>query len=119
MGLTYVTLRIANPAKPSAKRKVDVLVDTGAIISVFPEKTMRELGIKPLTRRRFKAFGGAVIDRSVGGIVLEYDGAKAIAEAAFGRPEDTAILGVTGMETLGLVVDPKTKKLKQVDLLML
>jgi len=51
--------------------------------------------------------------------VIEYDGAKAIAEAAFGMPEDTPILGVTGMETLGLVVDPKTKKLKRIDLLML
>ncbi len=119
MGLTYVTLRVANPAKPAIKKKVEVLVDTGAIISVILEKTMRELGIKSLTRRRFRAFGGAVIDRNVGGVVLEYDGAKAIAEAAFGMSEDTPILGVTGLETLGLVVDPKTKKLERVDLLML
>ncbi len=69
--------------------------------------------------RRFRAFGGTVIDRDVGGIVPEYDGAKAIAEAAFGMPEETPILGVTGMDTLGLLVEPKTKKLKRVDLLML
>jgi hypothetical protein len=38
--------------------ELEGIVDTGAIYSVVPRRILEELGIKPVERRRFKAFGG-------------------------------------------------------------
>jgi len=41
------------------------VVDTGAVYTVIRRDILESLGLKPLGRRRFKAFGGYV-ERDVG-----------------------------------------------------
>jgi clan AA aspartic protease len=118
MGFVYVTVNIANPAQPERTRALEVLVDTGAILSVIPRVVLEELGIRPITRRRFKAFGGNVL-REVGGVLLEYGGDIAFAQVIFGEEGDAAIIGVTALETLGYQVDSTTGQLKPTEMLML
>jgi predicted aspartyl protease len=45
--------------------EVEALVDIGATYSVVRRDVLEQLGVRPLERRRFKAFGGYV-ERDVG-----------------------------------------------------
>ena len=47
MGLTYVWVKIANPAMPAKTARIKMLVDSGAAYSVAPAPFLEKLGIKP------------------------------------------------------------------------
>ncbi|MBS7618814.1 aspartyl protease family protein [Candidatus Bathyarchaeota archaeon] len=119
MGFTHVKVRIYNPADMSKFDVVELLVDTGAIFTSIPRNVLKKLGLKPLSRRRLRVYGGAMVERDVGVAVLEYEGNRAGAPVIFGEPEDTVLLGATSLEALGYQVDPVTKKLKPTELLMI
>ena len=119
MGFTYIKILVCNPMATEKKKEVEVLVDTGAVFSVIPRDILEEVGIKPTAMREFKIFGGRKVERETGGALFQYDSVRAEVPVTFGEKEDKPILGVTALESLGYNVDPVTKKLKKVDLLML
>ncbi|MEW6687301.1 MAG: hypothetical protein AB1393_14035 [Candidatus Edwardsbacteria bacterium] len=119
MGLTYVKVIIAHPTDWEKQKEMELLVDTGAVLSVIPCETLEKLGITPVGKQRFKIFGGGSVERSVGGILIRYNTTSAIVPTAFGEKGDTSILGTTALEALGYEVDPVTKQLKAVELLLL
>lgn len=51
--------------------------------------------------------------------MVEYGGKRRVVPALFGERGDVPVLGATTLEALGYQVDPVTKKLKLVELLML
>jgi predicted aspartyl protease len=65
MGFLRVKAGLYNPAQPDKMVEVEALVDTGATYSVVRRDVLEQLGVRPLERRRFKAFGGYV-ERDVG-----------------------------------------------------
>jgi predicted aspartyl protease len=71
MGLLKLRAGLYNPEKPERVVEVEAIVDTGAIYSVVRRDILEQLGVKPVERRRFRAFGGYV-ERDIGeiGIVL-------------------------------------------------
>jgi clan AA aspartic protease len=98
--------------------ELEGIVDTGAIYSVVPRRILEELGVKPVERRRFKAFGGYV-ERDLGEVGIELMGRRRTITAIFGETDDTTVLGVTALESFGLEVDPVRGTLKEAELLML
>lgn len=118
MGFTDVKVIVQNPAKKEKKGEMDLLVDTGAIISVIPRKMLEDLGIVSLGKREFRVFGGQLIEREVGVAIIRYEESFAGVTVAFGEEFDTPVLGATTLETLGYEVDPVTKMLKRVELLL-
>lgn len=119
MGFTYVRIRVYNPVDMSRSVVVDLLVDTGAIFTSIPRGILEDLGLRPLDRRRLRAYSGAVIERDVGVAVFEYEGTRAGAPVIFGEIEDLPVLGATALEALGYLVDPITRQLKPTELLMI
>ncbi|MBS7638749.1 aspartyl protease family protein [Candidatus Bathyarchaeota archaeon] len=119
MGFTYVKVRVYNPADMSKFDVIELLVDTGAIFTSIPRGVLERLGLKPLSRRRLRVYGGTVVERDVGVAVFEYEDSRAGAPVIFGEPEDTPLLGATSLEALGYQVDPITKRLKPTELLMI
>lgn len=119
MGLTYVKVRVYSPADLARSDTVELLVDSGAIFTSIPRSTLKKLGLKPITRRKLKVYGGAIVEGDIGVIIVEYRDSRAGAPVIFGEPEDTPILGATSLEALGYQVDPVTKKLKPTELLMI
>jgi clan AA aspartic protease len=98
--------------------ELEGIVDTGAIYSVVPRRILEELGVKPVERRRFKAFGGYV-ERDLGEVGIELMGRRRTITVIFGETDDTTVLGVTALESFGLEVDPVRGTLKEAELLML
>lgn len=106
MGIVKVKFRVYNPADMSRYVEVDGgVVDTGgAVYSVISSSLLNSIGIKPLERRRFLAFGGYV-ERDVGAAIIEVMGRRGAVTVIFGEEVDVNVLGVTALEALGLEVD--------------
>ena len=119
MGFTYVKVQVANPLALSIVDEVDLLVDSGAIFTSIPRSTLEKLQLKPIDREKLKVYGGAIVERDLGWAMIEYGGKRRVVPVIFGEPEDTPILGAISLESLGFQVDPVTKKLKPVELLMI
>lgn len=114
MGLTHVTVRIANPTDSKRHSDMEFLVDSGAIYTVVPKKVLRELGISPHSKRSFLLANGEKLDRQMGTVDVLYRNRRGAATVIFGEKGDFALLGVTALEALGLIFDPMRRKLKSV-----
>ena len=95
------------------------MADSGALFTTIPRDLLEELGLTPVARRRLKAFGGDIIERDIGGAVVEHEDKRAVVPVIFGDAEDIPVLGATALESLGYQLDPVTKELKPIELLML
>ena len=118
MGMTYVRVRVANPSRPRRTEEIELLVDAGAMLSVVPRPVLQSLGIRPLDKRRFRAFGG-IVERETGSALVEYGGVRAGVGVIFGEPGDASVMGATTLETLGYQVDPVARELKPTEMLLL
>lgn len=119
MGFTRVKVRVHNPTDLALSDEVEFLVDTGAIFSSIPRPMLEKLGLRAVTRRKLRVYGGSVVERGVGGVVIDYNDSRAVVPVIFGEDEGTPILGATALEALGYQVDPVTKQLKPTELLMI
>src|SRR3954470_17385712 len=111
MGITVLTVDIANPANPDNSRSIEFLVDTGAIHSVVPAEILNDLGIKPTGVREFRLADGSKIERKKGVALFRYGDRDGGATVVFGEPGDYALLGVVTLEELGFGLDPLKREL--------
>ncbi len=118
MGLIKVKFGIFNPLAPKGSVEWEGIVDTGAMYSVIPRKILEELEVKPLERRKFRAFGG-YIERDIGEVGIELMGRRRTVTVIMGEEEDITVLGVTALEAFGLEVDPVKGTLREAELLLL
>ena len=119
MGHTKVKAVVANPLERARRKEVELLADTGAIYSMLPGSVLRDLGIAPSGRRRFRLASGDVEEYPTGEAYMAIEGVGATSVVVFGAEGSTPLLGVTTLELLGMQVDPVTGKLKPMELLLL
>jgi clan AA aspartic protease len=112
MGLTVLTIEVANPAAPARREAVEFLVDSGAVYSVVPREVLERLGIEPHGRERFRLADGSVIERERGDAVFVYGARRGAAPVIFGDPGDATLLGAVTLESLGLVLDAIRRDLR-------
>jgi predicted aspartyl protease len=118
MGFTYVGVRVSNPLKAEKFKDIDLLVDSGAIFTSIPRKVLEELDLSPIDREGLRVYGGATVERDAGWALVEYGGKRRVVPVMFGEGGDAPVLGATALEALGYQVDPVTKRLRPVELLM-
>ena len=104
MGLTVLSVDIANPAHPETRQPVDFLIDSGAIYSFVPRPVLESLGIRSHSRQAFRLADGSVIERPRGDALYFYQGRQGAAPVIFAEPGDAALLGATTLETLGFEI---------------
>jgi predicted aspartyl protease len=118
MGLTMLTIEIANPAKPTVWQTVELLVDSGAVYSVIPSKILRGLGIRRLRKDEFALADGSKVVRGKGVAWFKYDKWIGGGDVIFGEPGDSPLLGALTLEALGLSLDPLRRELKPLQLIL-
>ena len=116
MGITKATVTIVGD---SAIKEVELIIDTGSILTWVKSDILKDLGGKPRREKEFRTIEGKVIRRKTGPATIRYDGAEADVEVVIGEETDAEVLGVTALESLGLQVDPVTLKLHRSSLLAL
>ena len=118
MGFVPLEVGVSSPQQPGLEERIELLVDTGAMLSVVPRRVLEGLGVRPIGRRSFRGFGG-VVEWDTGVASMSYDDAIAGVTVIFGEDGDPPVMGVTALETLGYQVDPVAGELRQTEMLQL
>jgi clan AA aspartic protease len=118
MGLTSKKLIVKKSYETEKSVEISFLVDSGAVFSLVPGKLLDELGIKPHRKVDFSLADGTIISRHVGDAYFELNGEGSAAPVIYGEEGDDALLGATTLESLGLVLNPFTRELYPMRMLM-
>ena len=118
MGLTYLQLRIANPADPRKSAELKFLVDSGVAYSVVPAAVLRRLGIKPRTKRKFILADGSSVERKMAHALFRLDGHQGASPVIFGEQHDSTLFGVVSLGSLGMILDPFKRELRPMPMLL-
>ena len=105
MGLTVLSLDVANPVTPDERQSVDFLVDSGAVYSFVPREVLSALRIEAHSRQRFRLADGSTIERDRGDALFFFKGHRGAAPVIFGESQDATLLGAVTLESLGFVLD--------------
>ena len=118
MGMTFVEIRVANPARPGRTVKEKFLVDSGAVYSVVPANVLARLGIRKHAKQDFTLANGESTIRGLGNALFIYKGRQGASPVVFGEPGDSCLLGAVTLEALGLSLDPLRRELKPLPMLL-
>src|SRR5712691_2542971 len=112
MGLTYVEGSVKASGRRQRARRVRFLVDSGAVYSVLRRHDWRALSLKPERELEFVLADGTVLSRGVSECIFEIEGRRATSPVVLGETEDEALLGAVTLETLGLMLNPLSRTLQ-------
>jgi clan AA aspartic protease len=118
MGVTFVKVRVANPADSTRAVEEQFLVDSGAVYSLVPRIDLERIGIEPHSRRSFILANGEQVERELGSAIFEYQGQRGDSLVIFGEQGDSPLLGATTLEGFGLILDPFRRELKPLPMLL-
>ncbi len=113
MGLTHVTVRIRNLAAANGGYEADFLVDTGATDSLVPGAELRKIGVQPVGKTVYELANGAVEAYEYGLAEISFMGEVTAGRIIFGPDEAEPLLGVTALESVGITIDPASRRLKR------
>lgn len=113
MGMTHVTVTVRNPADRDRFWEALFLVDTGALDTLVPGKHLAEIGMQPEGERAYELADGTERKMKIGVARVEFMGDIVGTTVIFGPDDVEPILGVTALESVGIVVDPRTQRLKR------
>lgn len=111
MGVTKVKLVIKNPFNRQKKVEGEFLVDSGAHYTVLPAPMVKKLGLKPAYTQEFVLADGRVIKRPIGGALVNFAGKELPVAVVLGQKNDDALLGLTTLESFGLMIDPFKRRI--------
>ncbi len=118
MGITTALLRVREHRKAEKFADVEFLVDSGAIYSVVPGRVLDELNIEPYREMSFSLADGTTLKRKVSSAYFEFEGEGGPAPVVYGEEGDSPLLGATTLGSIGLVLNPFTRTLHPMRLLM-
>ena len=118
MGITNAILRVREHRKSEKFADVEFLVDSGAVYSLVPGRILDELDIEPYREMSFSLADGTTIKRKISSAYFEFEGEGGLAPVVYGEKGDTPLLGATTLESIGLVLNPFSRTLHPMRMLM-
>ncbi|MBI3401527.1 MAG: retroviral-like aspartic protease family protein [Acidobacteria bacterium] len=116
MGVTYVEGIVRGATDESAS--VRFLVDSGATYTLLPNDVWRQIGLTPKRTVGFTLADGSIVERAVSECHISLAQGEAHTPVILGSPGDEALLGVVTLEILGLVLNPFTRELLPMRMLL-
>jgi clan AA aspartic protease len=113
MGLTHVTVALSSPGGSDPPYESDFLVDTGATDTFAPGSELQKAGIRPLGKMAYELASGQVVEYEFGIAQIQFMGEITAGRVIFGPVGAEPLLGVTALESVGILVDPGNKTLKR------
>jgi len=118
MGLTHVTLTVKPSRDHPESIEVKFLVDSGAVYSLVPGEQLKKLELKAHRSVKFVLADGTDPDTQVGDAYFEYQGQGSAGPVIFGEAGDEPLLGALTLESLGLVLNPFSRELQPMRLML-
>lgn len=112
MGLQKVRTKITNIKGDNSYEEL-FLVDTGSTDSMAPKDKLEEIGIEKLGKMTYELADGTIKEYPFGIVKIEFMGEITAGRIIFGEINSEPILGVTALESVGIMVDPLNKTLKK------
>jgi clan AA aspartic protease len=106
MGLLHVTTTLRASQKSRKKYTAEFLVDTGATDSLAPARELRKAGIKRRGRMAYELADGSTVEYDFGLAEIEFMGEITSGRVIFGPNDADPLLGVTALESVGILIDP-------------
>jgi len=113
MGLTKVTTKMTAMESPQGSYEELCLVDTGATDCMVPCDALDKIGVRRLGKMSYELADGTVREFPYGLVRIEFRGEITAGRVIFGDSGCEPLLGVTALESVGIVVDPADKTLKR------
>lgn len=113
MGLIKVTTKLTNIEGDQGFYEDIFLVDTGATDSMAPADELEKIGVTPVGKMAYELADGTVKEYPFGLVRIEFMGEITAGRVIFGNPNTDPILGVTALESVGIIVDSANKTLKR------
>ena len=113
MGVIHVTVCLRASQRGRRKYEADFLVDTGATDSMAPASKLQKAGIRRCGRMTYELADGATVEYNFGLAVIQFMGELTSGRVIFGPENCEPLLGVTALESVGIVVEPATRQLKR------
>ena len=116
MGITYIEGIVSGPTGEQAT--VRFLVDSGATYTLLPYEVWQRLGLSPTREVIATLADGTAIQRRVSECHITLPQGAAHTPVILGEPGDEALLGAVTLEILGLVLNPFTRTLHPMRMLL-
>ena len=113
MGLTYVTVALKRPGSTNGGYESVFLVDTGASDTMAPASELARVGIEPAGRLTYELADETLQEYPFGIAQIEFMGEITAGRVIFGPEGTEPILGVIALQSVGIIVDPRTESLKR------
>ena len=110
MGITYIEGIVRGPT--GLEENASFLVDSGATYSLLPNSIWQAIGLEPTREMTFRLADGTAVQRQISECYLVLPQGEAHTPVILGEPgDDQALLGVVTLEILGLVLNPFSRTL--------
>jgi clan AA aspartic protease len=113
MGLTYVTVSIKPVGSKDGAYASQFLVDSGATDTLVPASELHKAGIATVGRMSYELADGTVKEFDFGLAQIEFMGEITAGRVIFGPDDCAPLLGITAIESVGILIDPANKTLKR------
>lgn len=110
MGLTYIEGVVSGPS--GQRRQVRFLVDSGAKYTLLPHDVWQALGLEPKRAMDFILADGTTLTRQISECRISLDDQEGHTPVILGEPGDEALLGTVTLEEFGLVLNPFSRTLQ-------
>ena len=91
----------------------------GAFHTLVPRRHLEAIGIRPDDERTFEMADGTRITLDIAIARIDFLGEYGADVVVFGEGDVEPLLGVTALESAGMVVDPRTQRLTRLPILPL
>jgi predicted aspartyl protease len=116
MGITHIEGVVTGASGKQAT--VRFLVDTGATYTLLPAEESKLLELSPSRSVTFALTDGTMIERKVSECHIALPQGGGHTPVIIGEPGDEALLGVVTLEILGLVLNPFSRTLQPMRMLL-
>ena len=116
MGITYVQGTATGPTGIQAPERF--LVDSGATYMLLPSATWQAIGLAPKRSLTFSLADGTTVQGNVSECHIALPMGEGHTPVILGEPGDEALLGVVTLESLGLVLNPFSRQLQPMRMLL-
>jgi predicted aspartyl protease len=116
MGVTYIQGTVTGPN--GAQDGVEFLVDSAATYTLLPLPVWQKIGLTPRRSVRFRLADGTAIERKVSDCQIHLPQGEGHTPIILGEAGDEALLGVITLENLGLILNPFSRQLQPMQMLL-
>ena len=116
MGITYIDGTARGPT--GTEERVRFLVDSGATYSLLPTPVWEFLGLEPTREQTFTLADGTTLQRRISTCYLILPQGEDYSPVILGEPGDEALLGVVTLEIMGLILNPFSRTLQPMRMML-